>query len=122
MISLENSEGLYENEWANIMAKWDALQGSAMFQKAKETFSGITDMSDAYNIVDVSISKTALTLLIEHEGMTHEYRLPIDGYDFLAEINPSQNVIIARYESDGLLYACWPELGYRIKLEDFTVG
>ncbi len=48
--------------------------------------------------------------------MTHEYRLPIDGYDFLAEINPSQNVIIARYESDGLLYVCWPELGYRIKL------
>lgn len=103
------------------MAKWDALKGSAMFQKAKETFSGITDMSDAYNIVDVSISKTALTLLIEHEGMTHEYRLPIDGYDFLSEINPSQNVIIARYESDGLLYACWPELGYSIKLSEFVV-
>lgn len=48
--------------------------------------------------------------------------LPIDEYDFLAEINPSQNVIIARYESDGLLYVCWPELGYRIKLDEFTVG
>ena len=104
------------------MKEWDACQGRAVFQKAKEKFSGITDMSDAYNIVDVSISKTALTLLIEHEGMTHEYRLPIDEYDFLAEINPSQNVIIARYESDGLLYVCWPELGYRIKLDEFTVG
>ena len=121
MISLENSEGLYENEWANIMAKWDALQGSAMFQKAKETFSGITDMAGTYNIVDVSISKTALTLSVEHDCHTHEYRLSIAEYDFLAEINPSQKVIIARYESDGLLYACWPELGYSIKLSEFVV-
>lgn len=121
-ISLDSPEGRDEKVWARIMKKWDASQGRAAFQKAKEMFSGITDMSDAYNIVDVSISKTAFTLLIEHEGMTHEYRLPIDEYDFLAEINPSQNVIIARFESDGLLYACWPELGYSIKLDEFTVG
>ncbi len=121
MISLANSEGVYENKWANIMAKWDALQGGTMFQKAKETFSGITDMTGKYNIVDVSVSKTVLTLSIEHDGCTHEYRLPVTRYDFIAEINPSQNVIIARYESDDLLYVCWPELGYSIKLSEFVV-
>lgn len=122
MISLDSPEDRDEKVWARIMKEWDECQGPAMFQKAKEMFSGITDMSDAYNIVDVSISKTALTLLIEHEVMTREYRLPIDEYDFLTEINPSQNIIIARFESDSLLYACWPELGYSIKLDEFTVG
>ncbi len=122
MISLDSPQGMEEKVWARIMKEWDECQGRAMFQKAKDMLSGITDMSGEYNIVDVSISKTALTLAIEHDGGTHEYRLPIDEYDFLAEINPSQKVIIARYDTDGLLYASWPGLGYSIKLDEFAVG
>ena len=119
MISLDSPEDRDEKVWARIMKEWDACQGRAVFQKAKEKFSGITDMSDAYNIVDVSISKTALTLAVEHDGGTHEYRLPVDGHGFLAEINPSQNVTVARHEADGCLYALWPELGYSVKLSTF---
>lgn len=119
MVSLDNYKGVYGNEWAHILARWDSEQGRAVFMKAKEAFSGFKDMAGTYTIVDVSLSKTALTLAVEHDGGTHEYRLPIDEYDFLAEINPSQNVTIARHEADGQLYALWPELGYSVKLSKF---
>ena len=119
MVSFDNYKGVYGNEWAHILARWDSEQGRAVFMKAKEAFSGFKDMAGTYTIIDVSLSKTALTLAVEHDGGTHEYRLPIDEYDFLAEINPSQNVTIARHEADGQLYALWPELGYSVKLSKF---
>lgn len=119
MVSLDNSKGVYGNEWAYILARWDSEQGRTFFMKAKEAFSGFKDMAGTYTIIDVSISKTALTLAVEHDGGTHEYRLPVDGHGFLAEINPSQNVTVARHEADGCLYALWPELGYSVKLSTF---
>ena len=119
MVSLDNYKGVYGNEWAYILARWDSEQGRTFFMKAKEAFSGFKDMAGTYTIVDVSISKTALTLAVEHDGGTHEYRLPVDGHGFLAEINPSQNVTVARHEADGCLYALWPELGYSVKLSTF---
>ena len=123
MIDLRKPSGADEKVWARLMADWDRNSGEAAFRQAQELLSGITDMSCSYRITDVSLSKAALTITIEHGGEARRYRLPADSYDFLSEINPSQRVIIARHADGGdALFADWPGLGYSVALAEFTEG
>ena len=122
MIDLGHPEGKDEKVWARIIGKWDASRGEEIFQQAKEMISGIIDQTDTYHIEDVVLSKTMLSVLVEHQGEMRTYRIPVEKYKFLTEINPSQTVLITKHLSDGDLYADWPELGYSIRLSEFTDG
>ena len=104
------------------MGKWDASRGEEIFQQAKEMISGIIDQTGAYHIEDVVLSKTMFLILVEHQGERRTFRIPVEKYKFLAEINPSQMLLITTHLSDGDLYADWPELGYSIRLSEFTDG
>lgn len=121
MINFDNPKGKDEKVWARILSIWDEQQGESEFKKAKESISGFVDMSDAYHIKDVFISKTTLSLIIEHDGHTSNYQIPVDKYDFLTEINPSQEIVIVKSLEDDALYASWPDRGDGIKLGEFTV-
>ena len=68
----------------------------------------------------MNISRTALTLVIEHQGAAREYEIAVGAYGFLSEINPSQRVVITRHIADGELYAEWADLGYSVKLSEFS--
>lgn len=122
MIDLGHPEGKDEKIWARIMGKWDASRGEEIFQQAKEMISGIIDQTDTYHIEDVVLSKTMFSILVEHQGKRRTFRIPVEKYKFLAEINPSQMLLITTHLSDGDLYADWPELGYSIRLSEFTDG
>lgn len=121
MISFDNPKDKDEKVWARILSMWDEQQGESEFKKAKESISGFVDMSDAYHIKDVFISKTTLSLIIEHDGHTSNYQIPVDKYDFLSNINPSQEIVIVKSLEDNALYASWPDRGDGIKLAEFTV-
>ena len=122
MIDLGHPEGKDEKIWARIMGKWDASRGEEIFQQAKEMISGIIDQTGAYHIEDVVLSKTMFLILVEHQGERRTFRISVEKYKFLAEINPSQMLLITTHLSDGDLYADWPELGYSIRLSEFTDG
>lgn len=122
MIDLGHPEGKDEKIWARIMGKWDASRGEEIFQQAKEMISGIIDQTDTYHIEDVVLSKTMFSILVEHQGERRTFRISVEKYKFLAEINPSQMLLITKHLSDGKLYADWPELGYSIRLSEFTDG
>lgn len=121
MINFDNPKGKDEKVWARILSMWDEQQGESEFKKAKESISGFVDMSDAYHIKDVFISKTTLSLIIEHDGHTSNYQISVDKYDFLSNINPSQEIVIVKSLEDDALYASWPDRGDGIKLTEFTV-
>ena len=123
MVDLAEPSGKDEKVWARILAEWDRSRGEAVFMQAREAVSGITDMSAAYRIAGVSLSKDALTIAIEHGGSVRRYRLPSERYGFLSEINPSQRVVITRHAGSGdTLFADWPELGYSVRLDEFTTA
>lgn len=48
------------------------------------------------------------------------YELPIETYDFLSEITPSQRILIVRHADNDEIYVEWPDLGYGIPLSEFT--
>lgn len=121
MISFDNPKDKDEKVWARILSMWDEQQGESEFKKAKEAISGFVDMSDAYHIKDVFISKTTFSLIIEHDGNTSNYHISVDKYYFLTEINPSQKIVIVKSLEDDALYASWPDSGDVIKLSEFTV-
>lgn len=121
MISFDNPKDKDEKVWARILSMWDEQQGEGEFNKAKEAISGFVDMSDAYHIKDVFISKTTLSLIIEHDGHTSNYQISVDKYDCLSNINPSQEIVIVKSLEDDALYASWPDRGDGIKLAEFTV-
>lgn len=121
MINFDNPKGKDEKVWARILSMWDEQQGESEFKKAKESISGFVDMSDAYHIKDVFISKTTLSLIIEHDGHTSNYQISVDKYDCLSNINPSQEIVIVKSLEDNALYASWPDRGDGIKLTEFTV-
>lgn len=120
MIDLKKPKNKEEKIWARIMNKWDKEQGSIVFEQAKELFAGRIDLKDTYHLKDVVISWTCLTLFIEYKGNTCIYKLPIDAYDFFHKINLSQQVMIVKHTDDNEIYVGWPELGYEIKLSEFT--
>lgn len=121
MINTKNPEGKDEKVWARIMTGWFEHNGDNMLLLAAERLMGIIDMSDSYQIEDVIISMTLFKLIIIHEGFVSEYRLPIEKYKFLSEINPSQMVVVAKHQNDDELMAYWPEFVYTIKLSEFEV-
>lgn len=120
-IHTDHPKGKDEKVWSVILRKWEKEQGEAVFQQALERISGRTYLDDTYQVKDVCINRTSLTLSIEQDGHTVEYRIPIDEYEFLANISPTQYVLIVRREEDGVIYAEWPNLGYGIKLSEFTI-
>lgn len=119
-IHTDHPQGKDEKVWSVILRKWEEEQDEAVFQQAKERLSGRTYLDDTYQVKDVCINRSFLSLSIEQEGHVTDYRIPIGEYDFLAGINPTQDVLIVRREEDGMIYAEWPELGYGIKLSEFT--
>ncbi len=119
-IHTDHPQGKDEKVWSVILRKWEEEQGEAVFQQAKERLSGRTYLDDTYQVKDVCINRSSLSLSTEQEGHITDYRIPIGEYDFLAGINPTQDVLIVRREEDGMIYAEWPELGYGIKLSEFT--
>lgn len=121
MVNFEAPEGKDAKVWARVLKNWDESQGADVFNQAKEMFSGISDMTSSYLVTDVSVSKTMLTLSIEHGGRTSVYRLPVDRYGFIAEISPAQRLMIVKYAHSDGLHVAWPELGYSIPLAEFTV-
>ena len=121
MVNFEASEGKDAKVWARVLKNWDECQGAEVFNQAKEMFSGIIDMTSSYLVTDVSVSKTMLTLGIEHGGRTSVYRLPVDRYGFIAEISPAQRLMIVKYANSDGLHVAWPELGYSIPLAEFIV-
>ena len=120
-IHTDHPKGKDEKVWSVILRKWEKEQGEAVFQQAKERLSGRTYLGDTYQVKDVCINRTSLTLSIEQDGHTVDYRIPIDEYEFLANISPTQYVLIVRREEDSMIYAEWPNLGYGIKLSEFTI-
>ena len=120
-IHTDHPNGKDEKVWSVILRKWEKEQGEAVFQQALERISGRTYLDDTYQVKDVCINRTSLTLSIEQDGHTVDYRIPIDEYEFLANISPTQYVLIVRREEDGVIYAEWPNLGYGIKLSEFTI-
>ena len=78
-------------------------------------------MQEEYQLTDVQISRTRFALCVEHQGKALRYELPIDAYDFLSEINPSQRILLTRNWEDNQVYVIWPDLGYTIRLEEFSV-
>ena len=120
-INLEKPKDKEEKVWARIMNKWDKEQGNSIFEQAKALFAGRIDLKDTYQLEDVSISRTCLKLFIRHNGDSRTYQLPIEAYDFLQKINPTQQVLIVRHTDDQDIYVEWPEMGYGIKLSEFEV-
>ena len=118
-INLEKPKDKEEKVWARIMNKWDKEQGNSIFEQAKALFAGRIDLKDTYQLEDVSISRTCLKLFIRHNGDSRTYQLPIEAYDFLQTINPTQPVLIVRHTDDQDIYVEWPEMGYGIKLSEF---
>ena len=111
---------IYEKVWIRLLDEWyDEYQGEAVYQRAREDFSGWKNMDGTYRVKNVTISKTALTLQIESRACVREYSLPVDRYAFLSEINPSQTVTVVQRKSGGDLYVAWPGNGSIIKLDEF---
>ena len=99
----------------------DEEQGSTVFRQAKEQLAEQTELQEEYQLTDVQISRTRFALCVEHQGKALRYELPIDAYDFLSEINPSQRIELVRDWADNKIYVTWPDLGYMIRLEEFSV-
>ena len=99
----------------------DEEQGSAVFRQAKEQQAEQTELQEEYQLTDVQISRTRFALCVEHQGKALRYELHIDDYDFLSEINPSHCILLTRNWKDNQVYVMWPDLGYMIRLEEFSV-
>lgn len=121
-MDFEHPEGKDEKVWAHLLKRWDEEQGSTVFRQAKEQLAERTDLQEEYHVTDVQISRTRFTLCVEHQGNVRHYELPIDAYDFLSEINPSQRIVLIRDRADNEVYVTWPDLGYMIRLGEFAVN
>ena len=121
MIDLDHPDGKDEKVWGRVLRMWEEHHGNAVFQKAKEMFSGWVEQEEEYKLTDVQISRNKITLVIDRLGKPVQYELPIEAYDFLSEINPSQSVSILKHTDDDEIYVGWTELGYVIRLAEFTI-
>lgn len=121
MIDLEHPQSKDEKVWTRILKLWDERQGSTVFQKAKEMLSERIELKDEYELTDVQISRNKFTLVIDHQGKIIKYELPTKAYDFLSKINPAQKILIVRHTNDNEIYVEWPDLGYGIRLAEFTI-
>ena len=121
MINLAHPADKDEKVWARILKRWDESQGRTVFQKAKEMLSERRELKDEYKLEDVQISRNKFTLVIDCQGKVIQYELPIEAYDFLSEITPSQRILIVRHTDNHEIYVEWPDLGYGIRLAEFTI-
>lgn len=121
MINWEHPNGKDEKVWARILKIWDENRGSTVFQKAKEMLSERIELNDEYKLVDVLISRNKFTLVVNHQEKIIKYELPIEAYDFLSEITPSRRILIVRHIDDNEVYIEWPDMGYSIRLSEFTI-
>lgn len=121
MINLEQLAGKDEKVWARILKMWEEEQGSTIFQMAKERLAGRIDLKDSYRLTDVQISRASFTLFVERQGNAVRYELPVDAYEFLSDINPSQQILIVKHLDDNEIYVEWPDRGYSIKLSEFVM-
>lgn len=120
MINLNHPDGKDEKVWGRILRMWEEHHGNAVFQKAKEMLSGWVEPEE-YKLTDVQISREKITLAIDYQGGIVKYELPIETYDFLSKINPSQPVSILKHTDDDEIYIGWTELGYVIRLTEFAI-
>ena len=120
MIDLDHPEGKDEKVWARVLRMWEEAQGAAVFKDAKEMLSDRKEMDHEYHIEDVLISRNKFTLIVDRQGETVKYELPVEAYDFLSEISPSQTILIVKHTDDNEIYVEWPNLGYSIPLTEFA--
>lgn len=120
-INLSSPDGKDEKIWSRIFNRFDKEgKGRDIYMKTLEDFFEETDFSDSYKIEDVIISCSSLSLIVNHLEKRCKYQIPTESYAFLSEINPSQRIAFIKHNSDGELYVEWPDLGYGIKLSEFT--
>lgn len=120
-INLSSPDGKNEKIWSRIFNRFDKEgKGRDIYMKTLEDFFEETDFSDSYKIEDVIISCSSLSLIVNHLEKRCKYQIPTESYAFLSEINPSQRIAFIKHNSDGELYVEWPDLGYGIKLSEFT--
>ena len=118
MINMGHPNDKNEKIWARILSAWDEKSGYSVFQQAQEMLSGRIILKD-YKLIDILVSRTSYTLFVDRQGKTVQYQLPLDAYDFLSKINPSQQVLFAKHTTDDEIYVIWSEFGYEIKLSEF---
>ena len=119
MINIGHPNDKNEKIWARILSAWDKEKGYSVFQQAQEMLSSKIVLKD-YKLIDILISRTNYTLLVDRQGETIRYQLPLDAYDFLSQINPSQQVLFVKHKANNEVYVIWPGFGYEIKLSEFT--
>lgn len=120
MIDLREARTTEEKVWSRIMNKFDKEQCEKILLEALATIGGIVDLSDEYDIKDVILNRTHLMLIIQKGNEESKYQIPIDSYLFLSKINPSQTIMVFQFVEDGLIYVVWTDLGYSIRLSEFT--
>lgn len=120
MTNLNHPDGKDEKVWGRILRMWEEHHGNAVFLKAKEMLSGWVEPEE-YKLTDIQINRNKITLAIDCQGEIVKYELPIEAYDFLSEINPSQPVSIVKHTGDDEIYVGWTELGYAIRLAEFAI-
>lgn len=119
-IDSSSLNSMSEKVWWRILEKFDkGGTGQWTYKKAIEKFTGVSDLSNNYEIRDINISRTMLSMILIVSNKEQQYQIPITNYSFLSKINPSESVIITRHKSDNEIYVEWPNLGYAIKLSEW---
>lgn len=75
------------------------------------------DLVARLKVVDVTISRTTLTL---HTADGSRFGIDRHARSFLATVGPDMEVMVYRDTDDGLFYAEWPTLGERVGLSEFA--
>lgn len=105
-----------EKVWYRILDKFIKGKGRKQIQEIGGAFS----LNDIYEVKDVIISRKYLSLILIESGVEKEYQLPLTKYSFLTTLTPTQEIWISRHTNDNEVYIEWPDLGYAIKLSEFT--
>lgn len=119
-IDLSNPQGKEEKIWSRICRKFEDGAGKELYAQAVETFFGITELEERYEIKDVLINRSTLSLLVAEADSMYKYEIPLTAYSFLTCINPSHAIIMTKHINEDDIYVEWPSLGYAIKLSAFN--
>lgn len=107
-----------EKVWYRILDKFIKGKGRKQIQEIGGAFS----LNDIYEVKDVIISRKYLSLILIESEVEKEYQLPLTKYSFLTTLTPTQEIWISRHTDDNEVYIEWPDLGYAIKLSEFTLS
>lgn len=119
IVDFQNPATRNEKVWARILSKFREEKEEECFLQAIKESTGVEVLYE-YEIIDVVISRTNLTIIVEYaEGELCEYQLPVSTYSFLSEITPRKEVLITRHRGSDTLYFEWIEPNCYIKMSEF---